>query len=112
MNDCGPSPVVQTDNTGLTSGSVFPTGTRMLTFETSNAAGATTCSIEVEVLPELTIKHVSGVLDGDTQHIAACLPPYISRDDLDLGPHQNQSSLNIHIYTQQLPLPEERPAGL
>ncbi len=104
--------VVQTDNTGLTSGSVFPTGITTLTYRASNAAGAATCFIEVEVLPDLSIAHTSGVQNGDTLHLAQCLPPAITKEDLELGPHQNRSSLRSTIYSQPLPPKDERPAGL
>lgn len=102
-DQCGPITVTQTDQTGLTSGAEFPVGTTLLTFRAANAAGASTCTIEVEVIPELEIQHITGVPQGDTLHIADCLPPKASKANLDLGPHQNKSSLESHVYLQNLP---------
>ena len=101
--ECGTVPVVQTDRTGLTSGSVFPVGKTTLTYRASNSAGSATCAIEIEVLPELEIQHVSGVQNGDTLHLAACIPPGISKVDLDLGPHQPYVSVGSSIYREDLP---------
>lgn len=99
---CGVIRIDQIDGTGLTSGSVFPIGTTTLTYRASGAAGSATCSIDIEVLPDLKIHHQSGIGDGDTLHIADCRPPQISKDDLDLGRLQRRSSLQGSVFSQNL----------
>lgn len=103
VGECGSVRVVQTDGTGLTPGSVFPVGTTVLTYRASTAGGSATCTIKVEVLPELDIRHVSGVQNGDTLHIADCLPPDLLKDDLDLGRHQYGSTFRGRIFREDLP---------
>src|SRR5690606_11923221 len=50
-------------------------------------------------LPRLKINHVSGVANGDTIHLADCLPPHISRNDLELGPHQKRASVLTRVFS-------------
>src|SRR5690606_32800304 len=102
-SECGSVSLIQTDGTGLTSGSVFPIGTTTLSYKASNSSGTATCKIEIEVLPPLEIHHASGVGYGDTLHVADCLPPDRSKANLDLGVHQNRSSLSGSIYQRELP---------
>src|SRR5690606_27646021 len=103
MNDCGSIAVIQTDGTGLSSGSVFPEGITTLRYRTSGSGSSASCSIEIEVLPELEIQHISGIAYGDTLHVAACLPPRISKENLDLGPHQERASVRSSNYKGNLP---------
>ena len=103
MNDCGSVAVIQTDDTGLSSGSVFPVGITTLRYKTSDPNSSVTCLIEIEVLPDLVVKHRSGIGFGDTLHIPVCLPPSISKENLDLGPHQDRASVRSSIYKGNLP---------
>jgi len=102
-DQCGVVRVEQTDRTGLSSGSVFPVGITTLTYRANNAAGSSYCTIEIEILPDLNVQHVSGVAESDTLHLAACLPPRISGDDLDIGAHQRHSNVSTRIFSQDAP---------
>ena len=110
-DECSAVSVMQTDGTGLSSGSVFPAGTTTLTFRAVDESGnASYCSLDVKVLPPLEIQAVSDVARGDTIHLTNCLPPDISRDDLDIGPHRGRISFRTNIYPADLP--EPRPYGM
>lgn len=74
-----------------------------LTYRASNSAGSSYCSITIEVLPELNIQHITGIGDGDTLHVADCLPPGISGDELDLGVHEGRSKIGTRVFARDLP---------
>ena len=102
-NGCGTTGFIQTDGTGLTSGSDFPVGNTNLTYQTIGGLNTASCSIVVEVLPPLEIQHIYGVRNGDTLHLDDCIPLPVSKDNLDLGPHQHGSSVIMHNYYRDLP---------
>ncbi len=53
-DNCDVPTVVQIDNTGLTSGSAFPEGTTVMTWEATDLSGNTeTCSITVNIIDEI-----------------------------------------------------------
>ena len=70
--------------------------------EFTNAAGLH-AELTIRVLPPLEVQAVSGVIHGDTLHLEACLPPRISKDDLDLGIHQRSASVRGRVFSQDLP---------
>ncbi len=99
----GPVEVIQTDRTGLTSGSVFPAGKTTLIYQATNAAGTSSCTLTIEVLPPLEIQHIAGISTGDTLHIADCISPPISIDDLHLGLHQTKSRFVGRKFQEEMP---------
>ncbi|MBY5958992.1 T9SS type A sorting domain-containing protein [Membranicola marinus] len=75
-----------------------------------NNLGKLEATQTLRILPSLEIQLVSGVARGDTIHLTDCLPPDISRDDLDISPHRGRISFRSNIYPADLP--EPRPHGM
>ena len=81
---CGPVPVVQTDATGLTFGSQFPLGFKILTFQATNSAGSATCQVLELILPNLLFLQNSDIQEGDTHQVPASIPLHVSKSNLEI----------------------------